>query len=370
MKQIPFLSLKAQYRSLARDLRRAAVRVLDSGAYILGSEGREFEKEFASAQGVPLAVGVASGTAALELALKALGVGRGDEVIVPAFTFIATATAVSTVGATPVFADIDAETLTLDPKSAASAVTKRTKALLPVHLYGYPADMAALESLARKRGLRVVEDCAQAHLTLYRGRPVGALGDIAAFSFYPSKNLGAAGDAGAVTTSSESLAAACRTLRHVGRAPGASYEHALIGGNARLDELQAALLRVKLRRLAEWTEKRRRIAALYNEGLSGLPVRLPDPGSDGTRHSFHQYVIRLDDRDGLAKHLAQAGIGTAVVYPLPLHLQPAYRGLKHKAGDFPQAEEACRRVLSLPMYPELSDREVGRVARAARAFFS
>lgn len=370
MKSIPLFSLEAQYRGLGKDLRRAVVKVLDSGAYIMGEEGRAFEAEFARAVGAPHAVGVSSGTAALELVLKALGIGPGDEVIVPAFTFIATATAVSVVGATPVFADVDPETLTLDPKSAAQAATRRAKAIIPVHLFGYPADMAPLAALARKRGLKIIEDCAQSQLTLYRGRPVAVLGDAAAFSFYPTKNLGAAGDAGAIATKSESLAETCRRLRHSGRAHGSNYKHDLIGYNARLDELQAAILRVKLRRLPEWTRRRRAIAALYARGLAGLPLKLPDAGSGGDRHTFHQYVVRLKERDALLAHLAQAGVGTAVFYPLPLHLQPAYRSLGHKPGDFPHAEEACRTALALPMYPELSPGDVGRVCRAVRAFFS
>jgi dTDP-4-amino-4,6-dideoxygalactose transaminase len=369
LKPIPLLSLKVQYRGLARELRRAAARVLDSGAYILGPEGKAFEAEFAAAQKVPEAVGVSSGTAALELSLKALGLGPGDEVVVPAYTFIATATAVSAVGAVPVFADVDDESLTLSRETAEAALSKRAKALLPVHIFGGPADMDSLNALARARGLKVLEDCAQAHMALYRGKAVGALGDIAAFSFYPSKNLGAAGDAGAITTADPRLAETCRTLRHVGRSAGSTYKHELIGFNARMDELQAAVLRVKLKRLPEWTRKRRRVAALYQEGLAGLPLRLPALGADGSRHCFHLYVMRLERRDELARHLAASGIGAAVYYPIPLHLQPAYAALKYKAGDFPVAERACKEALALPMYPELTDGEVERVCRAVRAFF-
>ncbi len=366
---IPLMDLKAQYKGLSRELRRAVVRALDSGAYILGPEGALFEKEFAKSMGGDHAIGVSSGTSALSLALRGLGVGPGDEVVVPAFTFIATATAVSAVGATPVFADVDRDTLTLAPEGAAKAITKRTKALLPVHLYGQSADMTSLVKLARGRGLKILEDCAQAHLTFHRNRPAGTWGHAAAFSFYPSKNLGAAGDAGAIVTNNERLAGLCRQLRHGGRAVGSNYCHEYIGGNDRLDELQAAVLLVKLRRLPGWISARRRIAELYNEGLSDLPLKLPDSGSQGDLHSFHLYVIRLSARDGLMKHLQNKGIGCGVYYPIPVHLQPAYRGLGYKSGDFPVAEDAAKANLALPLYPELKVAQVRRVCREIRGFF-
>ncbi len=367
--RIPLFDLKRQYRSIAPELRRAVLKALDSGLYILGPEGYLFEQDFARAVGAREAVGVSSGTAALRIALRSLGVGPGDEVVVPALTFAASATAVIEAGGRPAIADVDPATLTLDPESAERALTRRTRAILAVHLYGQPADMTRLRALARRRGLKLVEDCAQAHLTLYRGRPAGTLGDAAAFSFYPSKNLGAAGDAGAVTTGSARVARVCRELRHAGRPAGQAYRHARMGYNSRLDELQAAVLRVKLRRLAGWTRRRRALASLYVRELAGLPLGLPDPGADGTRHSFHLFVIRSARRDALAKHLANRGIGCGVYYPIPIHLQPAFKDLGRRAGDFPVAERACKTVLALPLYPELRDVEALRVCRAVGSFF-
>lgn len=366
---VPFLDLKFQYSSLRSELLAAAARVLDSGRFVLGPEGEAFEREFAAAQGAPLAVGLSSGTDALVLALEAAGVGRGDEVIVPAFTFIATATAVSVLGAVPVFADVDPARLTLDAASAAARVTRRTKALVPVHLYGGPADMAPLLALARERGLAVIEDAAQAHLARYRGRAVGTLGQAGCFSFYPSKNLGAAGDAGALTTTHKDIWRACVTLRDSGRAPGRPrYVHPCVGRNCRLDELQAALLRVKLRRLAVWTEARRRLADRYRSGLAGLPVTVPPPDEPGSAHAYHCFTIQTPRRDALAAALAGAGVGSAVFYPLPLHRQPAYAGLKRRGG-LPVSERAAREVLSLPLYPELPEASVDRVCSEVRRFF-
>lgn len=369
MAKIPLFGLERQRKALGPELRRAAARVLDSGSFILGEEGRRFEAEFSRLSGLPHAAGVASGTDALRLALEAVGVGPGDEVIVPAFTFIATATAVSELGARPVFADVDPKTLNLDPLDAARRITKRTKALVPVHLFGLPADMAALGALARKRGLKVVEDCAQAHLARYRGRPVGTWGDAAAFSFYPTKNLGAAGDAGAVGTTRAGVDAAVRQLRNAGRGPSEAYRHLRVGHNSRLDELQAAVLRVKLPLLRRWTALRRRAAGRYDRLLAGLPLGLPDGGASGTLHSYHLYMVRTPRRDELARHLGSRGIASGIYYSIPLHLQPAYRALGGSAGDFPEAESAARECLALPMFPELEDRETDRVAAAVRAFF-
>lgn len=346
------------------------LRVLDSGSYIMGPEGRKFEEEFASALGLRSVCGVSSGTDALRIALEAVGVGPGDEVVVPSFTFIATATAVSALGAKPVFADISDDTLTLDAAKAAACVTARTKAVLPVHLYGQAADMDAFGALASERGLKIIEDCAQAHMTTYKGRVAGSLGHAAAFSFYPSKNLGAAGDGGAVSASEPAVAQAMLELRNCGRAPGgAAYDHVRIGQNCRLDELQAAILRVKLRRLADWTQRRRALAAVYDRELKGLPLRLPSLGEDGSLPSFHLYVLRSDNRDALAAHLAKAGIGTGIYYPIPAHLQAAYKSLGYKPGSLPVTEEASRTVLALPMFPELTERETSLVCGAVRSFF-
>lgn len=366
---IPLLSIKAQNAALAAELKEAVGRVLDSGAFILGPENKAFDREFAEALGAAHCLGVASGTAALELALEALGVGPGDEVIVPAFTFIATATAVSILGAKPVFADVDPATLTLDAKSAERLVTKKTKVLLPVHLFGHPADMDAILALAKAKGLKVVEDCAQSHLAAYKGRATGTLGDAGAFSFYPTKNLGAAGDAGMLSTGDQSLRDRLLELRNCGRAAGASYRYVRVGRNSRLDEIQAAVLRVKLGRLKSWNESRRRLAGLYAEGLSGLPLRLPPQGGAGTEPVFHLYTVRCERRDALAEHLKRRGIGCGVYYPDPLHLTEPYAPLGGREGQLPVSEKAAREVLSLPMFAELADADVARVCDAVRAFF-
>lgn len=363
------MDLKRQYASLRDELVRAVTGVLDSGRFILGPEGEAFEREFAEAQGVPSCLGISSGTDALMLAFEALGIGAGDEVIVPSFTFIATATTVSATGAKPVFADVDPVRLTLDAASAAKKLTRRTKAIVPVHLYGGPADMDPLLKLARERKLAVIEDAAQAHLARYRGRAIGGMGDAGCFSFYPSKNLGAAGDAGALTTRRKAVWDACAMLRDAGRKPGRKrYEHPKVGRNCRLDEVQAAVLRVKLRRLAEWTGARRRLAARYLERLAGLPVVLPPAEEPGSLHAYHCFTIQTPRRDALAKRLGEAGIGTAVYYPVPCHLQPAYAGSARR-GELPVSERACKQVLSLPMYPELPEAGVDRVCEEIAAFF-
>ncbi len=366
---VPLLSIKAQNEGLADEIKAAVLRVLDSGAFILGPENRAFDAEFAAALGAKHCLGVDSGTSALELALEAVGVGPGDEVIVPSFTFIATATAVSVLGATPVFADVDEDTLTLDPRSVEKLITKKTKALVPVHLFGQPADMDALLALAKAKGLAVIEDCAQSHLAKYKGRATGTLGDAGAFSFYPTKNLGAAGDAGAIAVGGEALRDRILELRNCGRGIGSAYHHVRVGHNCRLDEIQAAVLRVKLRRLPEWTAARRRLAALYRERLAGLPLRLPPAGGGGTEPVFHLFTVRTERRDALAQHLKKHGIGCGVYYPLPVHLQPAYAALGGREGRLPVSERASREALSLPMFSELSEADAGRVCDAVRAFF-
>ena len=365
---IPLISLKGQQQELGAEIKAAVARVLDSGAYILGPEGKAFDAEFAAAVGAKFCLGVDSGTSALELALEAAGVGPGDEVILPSFTFIATATAVSVLGALPVLADCDPVTLTLDPRSAEKLITKKTKAIIPVHIYGQPADMDPILALAKSKKLAVIEDCAQSHLATYKGRLTGSMGDFGAFSFYPSKNLGAAGDAGAVTTNNESLRDSINTLRNCGRSAASGYDHVRVGHNCRLDEVQAAVLRVKLLRLAAWTAGRRRVAAAYNEGLQGL-VATPSLGADGTSPVFHLYTIRTERRDALQAHLRAAGIGSGVYYPAPVHLQPAYGGLNLKAGSLPVTEKASREVLSLPMYHDLSGADSARVIETIRRFF-
>lgn len=367
---IPLLSIKAQNAALSGEIKDAVCRVLDSGAFILGPENKAFDAEFAEAVGAPFCLGVDSGTSALELALEAVGVGPGDEVIVPSFTFIATATAVSVLGAVPVFADVDEATLTLDPRSVEKLITKKTKALVPVHLFGQPADMDPLIALAKSRNPRlfIVEDCAQSHLATYKGKTTGALGDAGAFSFYPTKNLGAAGDAGALTMSDPALRDRVLELRNCGRTIGATYHHARVGHNCRLDEIQAAVLRIKLRHLKAWTAARRRVAGLYHEGLKGLPLRLPPLGGADTQGVFHLFTVRTERRDALAETLKRQGIGCGVYYPIPVHQQPAYAGLPARV-PLTVSERASREALSLPMFPELADADVARVCEAVRVFF-
>ncbi|MBI5245383.1 MAG: DegT/DnrJ/EryC1/StrS family aminotransferase [Elusimicrobia bacterium] len=368
--KIPLLDLKEQYAGLREELLEAAKRVMDSGAFINGPEGRAFEAEFASAMGAPHCAGVSNGTDAIELSLKACGVGPGHEVAVPAFTFIATASAVCSIGARPLFVDIDEKTFAIDPAALKRNLTRKTKAVIPVHLFGWPADMDAILEAARPAGLKVVEDCAQAHGALYKGRGVGGFGDAGAFSFYPTKNMGALGDAGAIVTRDAELHQAVLSLRDAGRSPGERYIHAVPGRNARLDELQAAFLRVKLKRLAEWNVARERAASVYRKELAGLPLGLPPENSGGTRHVYHLFVVRSKRRDELAARLLKADIHTALYYPVPLHRQPAFRDYGLQEGAFPVSERACREVLALPMYPELGEERARRVAGEIRRFYS
>lgn len=370
MTRIPLFDVRAQTKTVRRDVLKAATRVLDSGHFILGPEVTAFEREFAKATKAAHCIGLSSGTQALEVALEAAGIGPGDEVIVPSFTFIATAFAVSYLGATPVFADVDARTLTLDPASVKAKITAKTKAVLPVHLFGWPAEMEPFQALTRKKGLRLIEDCAQAFGTLYRGRPVGALGDVGCFSFYPTKNLGAAGDAGAVVTNDAALLEACQVLRNIGQTNGRKYQHVRLGYNYRLDEIQAAVLRIKLKKAALWTRNRRRTAAAYHKAWQGLPLALPPTDADGNSHSYHLFVVQTPRRDDLSRHLGALGIDSGVYYPIPLHLQPAYASLGHRQGDYPNSERAAAEVLALPMHPELSDNEVRRVIDGVRSFFA
>lgn len=367
---IQLFGVASEYKKLRKELHKTALRVLDSGHYILGHETSAFEEEFAKAQGLKYAIGLSSGTDAIEIALKALNIGPGDEVIVPTFTFIATAAAVSAVGASPVFCDISSSDLNSNAENFSSVITSKTKAFIPVHLYGHPVEMSPIMSLAREHGIHVVEDCAQAHLAQYNGRPVGSFGAIAAFSFYPSKNLGALGDAGATLTNSKALAEACLEIRNAGRGlKGPTYEYARIAGNSRIDEIQAAFLRVKLRDLKKTTEKRREIARIYKEEFAGLPLILPDAGNSKTKPAFHLYVVRSDRRDALSAHLKKLEIASGVYYPLPLHRQKPYRYLNLNPAAFPNAENASKTVLALPMHPWLSNSEINRVVTAVRSFF-
>jgi dTDP-4-amino-4,6-dideoxygalactose transaminase len=361
---IPFNDLKPLHDLLQEELTAAVQRVMDSGWYILGPEVESFEADFAAYHGVDYAVGVANGTDAIELALRAAGIGPGDEVITVAHTAAATVCAVERAGARPVLVDVDPDTYTMDPAAAAAAITPRTRALLPVHLYGHPADLAALSALAERSGLLLVEDCAQAHGAQFAGRKVGTFGRLAAFSFYPTKNLGAYGDGGAVITRDPGLAARLRRLRNYGQ-PGRAVPrtgvHAERGINSRLDELQAAVLKVKLRYLDEHNARRRFLAGSYSNFLSG--VRAPTTAS-GCEHVFHLYVVRSGRRDALQAGLSEQGIGTLIHYPVPVHLQAAYADLGFPPGSLPVTERLAGEILSLPMYIGLSEAQVERVAEA------
>lgn len=357
---------RAQYGSHREAIDSAIGRVLESGRYILGEEVSAFEREFADYVGVGFALGVGSGTEALHLALAACGVGVGDEVITVAHTAVATVAAIELCGATPVFVDIEPGYFTLDPDQFEDAITSRTKAVIPVHLYGQPADLTAIISIARQHGLKVIEDCAQAHGAVYRDRRVGSWGDIACFSFYPTKNLGAIGDGGAVVTNDPSLAEKVRCLREYGW-NSERYVSGVAGWNSRLDELQAAILRVKLQFLDKDNERRRGLAALYDELLRDSDLRLPQRRADAT-HVFHLYVVRSGERDELLMRLRGEGIGASIHYPVPVHLQPAYAARFERTGSLPNTESVVREILSLPIYPELTDAEIKKVAEACVSY--
>jgi len=360
---IPMVDLKAQYLGLKDELDREVAAVLGSGHFVLGPNVQALEQEAAAYCGVKHAITCASGTDALHLALRACGIGPGDEVITTPFTFIATAEAISYTGAKPVFVDIDPHTFNIDPEQVARAVTPRTRAVLPVHLYGQPADLAPIAETCRRHGLRLVEDSAQSFGAEYGGRKSGAFGDIGCFSFYPSKNLGAYGDGGMVVTDDDALAQSVRILRDHGRT--ATYRHARVGYNSRLDEIQAAILRVKLRRIDEYNRLRRRNAHLYSERLRGTRVTPPEEDGKGL-HVYHQYTIRSERRDTIQKALGAAHVASAIYYPVPLHQQEAY--LSDASGvKLPQAEAAAAQVLSLPMYPELTEAQVNRIIGAVLA---
>ncbi len=360
---VPFVDLKAHVAALRGDLERALARVLDSGWFILGPEGEAFERELAAAVGAREAVGVANGTEAIQLALEALALGPGDEVITSPLTAAFTALGVMRSGARPVFADVDPVTLNVSPESVAGAITPHTRALLPVHLYGHPVDLDPMLDLARRRGIPLVEDACQAIGARYKERPVGALSDIGAFSFYPTKNLGALGDGGAVVVNDPEIARRLRRLRNGGQTD--RYHHETAGINSRLDEMQAALLRTKLGHLERWTDRRRAIAARYGEELAGSGVTLPVEQAYA-RAVYHLYVIRHPRRDTLAASLRERGIGTLIHYPIPLHVQPAFAELGGRKGEFPVAEKAAGEILSIPLYPEMTDAQVEAVIRAIR----
>jgi len=366
LEAVPQLDLAAQYASIQQEIRAAIDSVLASQQFVLGREGAAFEQEIAQLCGVAHGIGTGSGTDALMLALRACGVAAGDEVILPPFTFVASGSAVSALGAKPVFADIHPTTYNIDPAELARRVTPRTRAIVVVHLYGLPADMDSVVAFARTRNLPVIEDNAQAIGAAYKGRRTGSLGDVACFSFYPTKNLGAYGDAGMVVTNSVELDARIRLLRNHGQTQ--RYISSEPGWNGRLDELQAAVLRVKLRHLPEWQRARQAHAAEYTRQFSQIPGVMPPIAPEGYEHVYHQYTIRVERRDALQKVLTERKIGSSVYYPAPLHLQPLYASLGHKAGDFPHAERAAQEVLSLPMYPELRAEQIARITETISGF--
>ena len=359
---IPQADPGRSYRAHAREIDAALARVLRGGRYVLGEEVESFEREFAGWIGARFAVGVGSGTDALAIALRAAGIGPGDEVITVSHTAIATVAAIEIAGAVPVLIDVDASTMTMAPSEIEAVIGPRTRAILPVHLYGQPAAIEAIGEIAVAHGLVVIEDACQAHGSEILGRKVGTIGLAGAFSFYPTKTLGAFGDGGAITTDDEALAVAARRLRQYGW--GASRSAEVAGVCSRLDELQAAVLRVKLGGLADAVKRRRAIAARYADGFVGTEIALPEP-TPGDVHSYHLYVVRRDERDALAEALARRGVGTAVHYALACHQQPAYRG-RLRSGSLAVTERLARQVLSLPSYPELADSEVARVIEAVR----
>ena len=367
MQSIPLVDLHAQYQTIRGEIDRAIQGIIDTSSFVMGPAVQRFEEEFAAFCNVTHCVGVSNGTAALELALRVLNIGPGDEVITTAHTFIATAEAISNVGAKPVFVDIDAQRYNIDPTAVAAAITAETKALLPVHIYGQPADMTQLSALAQQHGLALIEDAAQAHGATWAGKHTGSLAPMACFSFYPGKNLGAYGDAGAVTTDDEALAERIRLLRNHGRR--SKYVHDVVGANARIDALQAAILRAKLPYLAGWTAQRQALAARYHELLADCEVVLPQVHKQATA-AWHLYVIRTGRRDQLLHYLKEHGVEAGIHYPVPLHLQPAYAALGYSLGDLPVTEAVADSCLSLPLYPEMTETQQDRVVELIHTFLA
>ena len=369
---IPFIDFKVQYRLIEKELKDAVHRVMDTQQFILKDHGSRLEEAVAQKLGVKFAIGVASGSDALFLALWALGIGPGDEVITTPFTFFATAGCISRIGAKPVFVDIDPATFNIDPSKIKAAINKKTKAILPVHLFGLASDMAAIQKIAKEHSLFVVEDAAQSFGAKYRGKETASMGEAGCLSFFPTKNFGGAGDGGMVTTSSESIAEKIRLLRVHGSKK--KYYHEKIGINSRLDEIQAAVLLVKLKYIDGWNALRQKHAADYDRGLAGLPLKTPFvPGpASGEReysHIYHLYSVLTPRRDALVEFLTKKKIGTWVYYPLPLHLQPCYEFLGYKKGDFPVSEQTASQILALPMYPELAQDALDIVVQSVRNFF-
>ena len=365
--RVPFIHLQAQHRSIRREVLDVVSRIADSQRFVLGKHGNELEQNIARYIDVPHAVALASGSDALYLSLVALGVGHGDEVITTPFTFFASVGAITRAGAKPIFCDIDARTFNMDVSKIASKITRRTKAILPVHIFGLPCEMDEILKLAKRHDLFVVEDAAQSFGATYKGKQTGSMGITGCFSFYPTKNLGAAGDGGMVVTRSSALAEKIRLLRNHGSRH--KYHHEFVGVNSRLDEIQAAWVNIKLKHIDRWNALRVKHAAEYDKAFKALPLETPFI-SKGARSNYHLYSIRTQKRDGLSKWLDRADIGNGVYYPLPLHLQPCYRSLGYRRGDLPVSEEVSGTVLSLPMYPELTPAERKKVIRAVQGYFS
>lgn len=366
MKIIPLVNLKAQYQIIKSEVNSAIKNVLESTHFILGEKVENFEQKFAKFSGTKYAVGVASGLNALELGMRALGIGEGDEVITPTNSFIASSSAISFTGAKPVLVDCEENSFNINPKKIEEKITKKTKAIMPVHLYGRPADMDPILKIAKEHSLVVIEDACQAHGASYKGKKVGSIGVFGAFSFYPGKNLGGYGDGGIVTTNNEKLAQTIRSMRNYGQTQ--KYHHEYLAWNSRLDTIQAAVLLVKLKYLDKWNKARRKIAENYNKLLKNLPVITPQIPKD-SEHVFHLYIIRTKKRDALAKFLKKHVISTGLHYPIPIHLQKAYSKLGYKKGDFPVSERLSKEILSLPMYPELKESQIEFICKTIKEFF-
>jgi dTDP-4-amino-4,6-dideoxygalactose transaminase len=366
---VPFVDLKEQYNSIKTEILQEINEVLDNTAYISGKKVKRFEEEFARMHDVKYCVALSSGTDALHTALKAVNIKPSDEVILPVNTFIATSASVSLCGAKPVFVDNDERTYNIDVSKIEKAITKKTKAIIPVHLYGQPAEMEPILEIGKKYNLYIIEDASQAHLSEYKQRKVGNFGHIATFSFYPGKNLGAYGEGGAVVTNDEELYN--KMLRYRQHGSITKYVHEFEGHNYRMEEIQAGVLHIKVKYLNQWTENRRRIASEYTRCFSEFSTEvIPPHCPDYIKHVYHLYIIRTKERDGLQKYLGERGIQTSLHYPQPLHLQKAYSYLNHKEGDFPTAESGCTEILSLPMYPELKDEQVKYVCETVKSYFN
>jgi len=364
---VPFCDLRVQHDALAGEIQAAIARVIRSSAFILGREVSAFEEQFAAYIGTRFAIGTSNGTTALMVALQALGVGPGDEVVVPAMTFFATAEAAALLGARPVFVDIDPKTLTMDPRLLSAKITSKTKVILPVHLYGHPADLDPIRSIASRFNIKLLGDCAHAHGALYRGRRVGGIEDCAAFSFYPSKNLGCLGEAGMITTDDPAIARLCRLYRDHGS--DRKYVHDCVGTNARMEGLQAAVLAVKLPYLDTWNGERMSIARFFNERLSTLPLELPREAK-GSTHVYHVYQVRTSARDEAVEYLTRMGVSVTLHYPVPMHLHGGFAYLGGEKGDFPVAEEIARTTLSLPCFPGMTEGQQSYVAGCVCSYFA